>query len=139
MPLFGRKSKSEPTPPKPPPPISIDLPPGEEVERGTAAELLQGKQSIKGTLFMTNRRLLFEAKKGDARWMVVPFDEVRATGLFPAPGMTMGMPSSRRQCLFVETTKGEQVWWDFAEKEEREWLPLVQQHLAAAQPSDEND
>jgi hypothetical protein len=26
----------------------------------------------------------------------------------------------------LQTTDGEQVWWDFGEKEEREWLPLVQ-------------
>ncbi len=127
MPLFGRK-------PKPPPPPSIDLPPGEEVERATKATLLLGKEAMKGVLHMTNRRLLFEAEKGDTKWMVVPFDEVRNAGLYPWPGATMGMPSSRQQCLFVETTKGEQVWWDFGEKDEGEWLPLVQQHAAAAAP-----
>jgi hypothetical protein len=119
MRLFGRK-------PKPLRPPSVELPSGEEVERATKATLLYGKQTIKGILHMTNRRLLFEAEKGDTKWMVVPFDEVKSAGLFPAPGVTMGAPSGRRQLLAIETTKGEQVWWDFGEKEEREWVPLVQ-------------
>jgi hypothetical protein len=109
------------------------LPAGEEVDRATRATLLQGRQAIKGILHMTNRRLLFEADKGDTRWMIVPFDEVRTAGLYPAPGLTMGAPASRRQCLAVETKKGEQVWWDFGEKDEREWLPLVQERSAAAE------
>lgn len=124
MPLFGRK-------PKPIAPPSVELPSGEEVIRGTKATLLQGKQALKGRLHLTNKRLLFEAEKGDARWMVVPLGEVRSTGLYPWPGATMGMPSSRQQCLVVETAAGEQVWWDFGEKEEREWLPLVQAQVAA--------
>ena len=118
MPLFRRK-------PKPPLPPSVDLPAGEEVERAIRATLLQGKQAMKGVLHMTNRRLMFEAQKGDARWMIVPYPDIRSAGLYPWPGATMGMPSSRQQCLVVETTEGEQVWWDFDEKEEREWLPLV--------------
>jgi hypothetical protein len=132
MPLFRRT-------PKPPPPPSAPLSEGEEVERATKATLLYGKQELKGVLHMTNRRLLFEAAKGDARWMIVPYDEIASAGLFPAPGMTMGMPSSRRQCLCVETAKGEQVWWDFGEQDEREWLPLVQSHARAARPADGGD
>ena len=130
MPLFGRKAK-------PPPPPSKDLPPGEEVERSVKATLLYGRQALDGALYLTNRRLVFEAKKGEQRWMTVPFDEIASAGLFPAPGATMGMPSSRRQCLFVETTKGEQVWWDFGEKDEREWLPLVQAKIPQAQDPEE--
>ena len=129
MPIFRRSSK--PKEPKPPPKISIDLPAGEEVERGVSAELIQSGRGIDGTLFMTNRRLMFEAKKGDARWMIVPYAEMRAVGLYPAPSSTMGVPSNRRQCLFVETTQGEHVWWNFGDKEEREWLPLVQARLDA--------
>lgn len=132
MRLFGRK-------PKPLPPPSAELSAGEEVQRATKATLLQGKDAIKGTLHMTNRRLLFEAAKGDTRWMVVPFDEIKSAGLYPAPGMTMGAPSSRRQCLAVETNKGEQVWWDFGEKDEREWLPLVKQHATSADAPPEHD
>lgn len=133
MPLFRRAPKPVPRP-------SSELPSGEEVERGTSATLLQGKDAIKGTLFMTNRRLLFEAKKvkGDARWMVVPYEEARSAGLHRGPGATMGLPSSRKQCLFVETTKGEQVWWDFNEREEREWLPLVQAHIGRARAEAED-
>jgi hypothetical protein len=128
MPLFGRK-------PKPP---SSELPPGEEVERSVYARMIQGKQEMDGTLHFTNRRLLFEAKRGEARWMSVPFDEVREVALYPAPGHTMGMPGSRSQCLFVETTAAEQIWWDFGEREEREWLPLVQARVAAAAPASED-
>ena len=138
MPLFGRKPKG-PMPPKPPPAITIDLPSGEEVERGAKAELLLGKQAMKGTLWMTNRRLMFEAEKGDSKWMVVPFAEVVSAGLFPAPGLTMGAPSSRRQCLCVVTKDNEQVWWDFGERDEREWLPLVQEKAAAARAPDADD
>ena len=125
MPLFRRK-------PRPPPAISIELPSGEEVERAVAAELLRGKSVLKGALFLTNRRLMFEAQRGDARWLTVPYDEVKSAGLYPAPSPHLGGPPSRRQCLCIETTNGEQVWWDFAEKDEREWLPLVQAKLDAA-------
>jgi hypothetical protein len=130
MRIFGKRSP-EPKEPKPPPPITVDLPPGEEVERGVNAELIQSGRGIDGTLWLTNRRLMFQAKKGDARWMIVRFDEMQAVGLYPAPSTTMGIPSNRRQCLFVETTAGEHVWWNFGDNEEREWLPLVQARLDA--------
>lgn len=121
--------------PKPPPPPSADLPAGEEVERATKATLLYGKEEKKGILHMTNRRLLFEAKKGEARWMSVPYDEILSAGLYRWPGAPMGLPSSKAQCLVIETEKGEQVWWDFNEKEEREWLPIVQSHLSRREAS----
>ncbi|MDP9237068.1 MAG: GRAM domain-containing protein [Chloroflexota bacterium] len=113
-------------------PPSTELPAGEEVERATAATLLQGKSVLRGSLFLTNRRLLFEATKGDARWMSVPFAEIKSAGLYPWPRATLGAPSSRQQCLVVETARGEQVWWDFGERDEREWLPIVKQHVDAA-------
>ncbi|MEX2247580.1 MAG: GRAM domain-containing protein [Dehalococcoidia bacterium] len=130
MPLFGRK-------PKPPSPPSVELPAGEEIEQATRATLLQGKSAMSGKLYLTNRRLLFEAEKGEARWMIVPYSEVRSAGLYPWPGATMGAPRSRQQCLCVETAQGEQVWWDFGEKEERAWLPLVQAHIGVAEPAAE--
>ena len=132
MPLFRRKAKAMPQP-------STELPSGEDVERATTATLLQGKAAIKGTLFLTSRRLMFEAKQGDARWMIVPYDEVKSAGLYPWPRATMGAPSSRQQCLVIETVKGEQVWWDFGEREERAWLPLVQAHANAAAEAAETD
>jgi hypothetical protein len=134
MPLFKRK----PRPPNPLKPPSVGLPPGEEVERSERATLLQGKARIKGALYLTNKRLLFEGEKGEARWMVVPFEEAKSAGLFPFPGTPMGIPSSLQQCLCVVTTKGEQVWWDFNEQAEREWLPLVQEKLANSD-QDERD
>ncbi len=130
MPLFRRSTK-------PPPPPSIELPSGEEIERGVKATLLQGKAALKGTLFLTNRRLLFEAKGGDAKWLSVPYAEIKVAGLYPWPGATMGRPASRKQCLFVETTKGEQVWCDFGASDERAWLPLVQAHTDAARSASE--
>ncbi len=122
MPLFGRKPKTLPPP-------SVELPTGEEVERSTRATLLFNKDAMKGVLHMTNRRLMFEAEKGDARWMIVPYSEITSAGLYAWPGASMGLPSSRQQCLVVETAKGEQVWWDFGEKEERAWLPLVRANI----------
>jgi len=130
MPLFRRKAK-------PVPPPDMTMPAGEEIERSIRATLLQGKQPFEGALHLTTRRLIFEAKRADARWMIVPFDEVKAAGLYPAPGGTMGAPASRRQCLLVETTKGEQVWWDFDERAEREWLPLVQARIAVRATEDD--
>jgi hypothetical protein len=124
MPLFGRKSKPLPLP-------SAELPSGEEVERATKATLLYTRQAIDGVLHMTNRRLMFEARKGDAKWLIVKYEELKSAGLFAWPGASMGMPSSRNQCLVVQTAEGEQVWWDFGEKEEREWLPLVQAKIPA--------
>lgn len=123
MPLFGRKPKTLPPP-------SVELPTGEEVERSTRATLLFNKDAMKGVLHMTNHRLMFEAEKGDTRWMIVPYDELKSAGLYAWPGTAMGAPSSRQQCLVVETAKGEQVWWDFGEKDERTWLPLVQAKIA---------
>ena len=128
MPIFRRR-------PKPPPVISIELPSGEEIERAIAAELLQGKSVKHGALFMTNRRLVFEALRGDARWMIVPYGEVKSAGLYPAPNPHLGGAPSRRQCLCIETTKGEQVWWNFGDKDEREWLPLVLARVDAAKGS----
>ena len=125
MRLFGRK-------PKPPPPPAADLPAGEEVERAVRATLLQGKAAMTGALFLTNRRLLFEAKQGDARYLSVPFAEVKSAGLYRWPRATMGAPSSRKQCLTIETTDGEQVWWDFGEQDERDWLSLVQERATSS-------
>jgi len=126
MPLFKRTPKSVAPP-------SIDLPPGEEVERATAVTLLHGKTAIKGRLFMTNRRLMFEAAKGDARWMVLPYGEVASAGLYRA----MHAPGATGRCLAIETTKGEQVWWWFGEKEEQVWLPLVRERAQAARAAAE--
>ena len=126
MPLFKRK-------PRPAPPIPPDaLKAGEEVERSVRATLLHGKMAMKGSLYMSNRRLLFHAEKGEARWLVVPYGEVKSAALYPAPRAIMGAPGSRAHCLFVETDKGEQVWWDFGDEEERAWLPLVQEHAKSA-------
>ena len=121
MPLFKRT-------PKPVPPPSVELPFGEEVERGTDALLIHGKTQIRGVLHMTNKRLMFEARKGDTRWMVVPFGEIKSAGLHRA----MHASGLRGRCLAIETTKGEQVWWSFNEKDEQAWLPLVKAHAEAA-------
>jgi hypothetical protein len=131
MPLFRRTPRALPPPSQP-------LPAGEEQLRAVRATLLQGKQALKGVLYLTDRRLLFEAGKGDARWMVVPFDEMKAVGLYPWPGVPMGIPSSRSQCLVVETRRGEQVWWDFDRADEREWLPLLQARLPAREDDGES-
>ena len=87
-------------------------------ERGAQATLLQGKTAMRGALYMTNRRLMFQATKGDARWLVVPFDEVKSAGVYPAPRATMGAPGASARSLFIETTKGEHVWWSFDAKEQ---------------------
>jgi hypothetical protein len=134
MPLFGRARKSKPVPPP-----SADLPPGEQVERGVAASLLQGRAVIAGALYMTDRRLMFEAKKGEARWLTVRYDEVKSAGLYPYARARMGAPGSMNQCLFIETTKGEHVWWDFDNRDEAEWLPLVQQHAETARSGAADD
>lgn len=125
MPLFRRK-------PKPPPTLDIDLPPGEVYERGARATMLQGKTPMRGTLYMTDRRLLFQAEKGEARWLSVPFDEVRSAGLYAPPRVTMGAPGGGALSLFIETTKGEHVWWSFDRKEQNAWLAIVRERAAAA-------
>jgi hypothetical protein len=130
MPLFGRS-------PKPVPPPSQPLPDDEVVERAVRATLLYGKRAIKGILHMTARRLIFEAQKGESRWLLVPFDEIVSAGLYRWPGAPMGIPSSRSQCLVVKTAAGEQVWWDFGERDEQEWLPLVQARIKP--PTGEED
>ena len=134
MPLFKRK-------PKPPEQVAppTDLQAGETVERSLKATLLLGTDKINGALYMTNRRLMFEAEKGEAKWMIVPYTEIREAGLYRWHHAPMGR-SSLNQCLCIVTTKGEQVWWDFDEQSEREWLPLVQAHItAAASPEEQSD
>jgi hypothetical protein len=127
MKLFGRAKAS--------PVLLADLPPGEHPDRAVRAIMLRGKAWMKGSLFMTNRRLLFEAEKGDARWLTVPFGEVRSSGIFPAPQPVIGRPGvGGAQCLFVETTDGEHVWWSFDRKAEDEWLAIVKERAP-----DEND
>jgi GRAM domain-containing protein len=125
VPLFRRR-------PRPAPPPSTELPSGEEIERSVEATLIQGRSALRGALYMTNRRLLFEARAGDTRWMIVPWAEVKSAGLFPRPNMPMGPHRLGTRCLVVETTAGEHVWWDFGERDEAEWLPAVQQRAAAA-------
>jgi hypothetical protein len=127
VPLFKRKPK----PQKPLPPPSAGLREGEVVERATKATLLQGKQAINGVLHMTDRRLMFEAEKGDARWMIVSYDEMKSVGIYPWQHLgAYGGPSSRSRCLVVETTAAEQVWWDFSD-DEKEWLPFIQERINA--------
>jgi hypothetical protein len=113
--------------PKPPVVPTIELPGGETADRNTRATLIQGKQALKGALLLTPTRLLFEADRGDARWLSVPFAEVKASGIYPAPQGTIGRPlSTRQKCLFIETTSGEHVWYAFDQKAQAEWLALVQ-------------
>ncbi len=131
MPIFGRRRKPD-SPAPPPKQPQVALPSGEEVARSADAVLVQGKAAIKGVLFLTNRRLVFEAKSGDARYMTVPFSEVKASGVYVPPATTMGRPGARQPCLFIETDKGEHVWWSFARNEEDEWLAIVRERVAAA-------
>jgi hypothetical protein len=139
MRIFGRKRepKDEP-PPKLLPPPTEGLKDGEVVERNVKATLLQGKQAMSGILHMTDRRLLFEADKGAARWMIVPYDEMTSAGIYPWQHTGFGGPSSRARCLVVETAAGEQVWWDFGDRE-KEWLPFVQEKIAAHKPAADED
>lgn len=142
MPLgpFRRRKKDADAPPKPEQlqrakPPSVDLPAGEMIERSIKATLLQGTTKVNGALYLTNRRLMFESEKGEARWMIVPFDEMREAGLYRWHHAPMGR-SSLNQCLCVVTTKGEQVWWDFDEHAEREWVEALQRRIASTSLED---
>ena len=126
MPIFRRA-------PKPAPPIPADLPAGEECDRSLRATLLQGKTAIKGSLYLTNRRVMFYADRGDARWLIVPFGEVRNCGVFPAPRAAMGAPGASPRALFIETTSGEHVWYSFDQKAQDEWLALIRDRTAVAE------
>lgn len=115
---------------------SVEMPSGETIERSIKATLLQGTAKVNGALYLTNRRLMFESEKGEARWMIVPFEEMREAGLYRWHHAPMGR-TSLNQCLCVVTTKGEQVWWDFDERAEREWVEVLQGRVAApAEPDD---
>jgi hypothetical protein len=131
MPIFRRA-------PQPAPPIPADLPPGEECDRSLRATLLQGKAAIKGALYLTNRRLMFYADRGDARWLIVPFDEVKSAGLYPAPRTAMGAPGRAARALFIETTRGEQVWCAFDQKAQDEWLAVIRERAGAAAATDDD-
>ena len=63
------------------------------------ATLTQAKSSLAGALYMTNRRLMFDAAKGDARWLIIPFDEVKTAGVYPSPRGQIGAPQAGgRRC-----------------------------------------
>ena len=132
MPLFKRKPH-RPTNRLPAP--DMDLPDGEAIEYSEKATLLHGTDKVPGALYMTNRRLIFQAQKGEAKWMIVPYTEVREAGLYRWHHAPMGR-TSLNQCLCLVTTKGEQVWYDFNEDAERAWLPLLQAHLEASGPAE---
>lgn len=137
---FRRRKKEVGSPPKPEQllrakPPSVDLPAGETIERSVKATLLQGTVKVNGALYLTNRRVMFESEKGEARWMIVPFDEMREAGLYRWHHAPMGR-SSLNQCLCVVTTKGEQVWWDFDEHAEREWVEELRGRVASASVED---
>lgn len=132
MPIFRRA-------PKPAPPIPAELPSGEEVERSIRATLIQGKATMKGSLYLTSRRLMFHGERGNARWLVVRFDEVKSAGVYPAPRATMGAPGASPRALFIETTRGEHVWCAFDQKAQDEWLPIIRDRVTSAQaPDDDN-
>ena len=133
MPIFSRKPKSGPE-------LPIQLPIGERCERAVRATLTQGKQSVAGALYLTNRRLMFYAAKGEARWLTVPFEEVKSAGVYASPRGHIGVPQAGGPALFVETTKGEHIWLNFDRKEQDVWLPEVRERvkMAAASVEDED-
>ena len=133
MPIFSRK-------PKAPPELPVQLPIGERCDRAVRATLTQGKQSMAGALYLTNRRLMFYAAKGEARWLTVPFDEVKTAGVYPSPRGHIGAPGAGGPALFVETTNGEHVWFAFDRKAQDAWLADVRkraEEAAAATAEDE--
>ena len=133
MPIFSRK-------PKVPPELPIQLPIGERCDRAVRATLTQAKQSMAGSLFLTNRRLMFYASKGEARWLVVPFDEVKTAAVYASPRGHIGAPQAGGPALFIETTKGEHIWLAFDRKEQDAWLLDVKKRVeeAAAAVEDED-
>ena len=90
-------------------------------------------------MYLTSRRVMFHAAKGEARWLIVPFDEVEKSGVFPAPRLTMGAPRAGQPALFIETTKGEHVWLSFDRKEQDSWLPIIQERVRAAAADAEHE
>ena len=133
MPIFSRK-------PKPPPELPIQLPIGERCDRAVRATLTQAKQSVGGALYLTNRRLMFYAAKGEARWLVVPFDEVKTAAVYASPRGHIGAPQVGGPALFVETTKGEHIWFAFDRKEQDAWLADVKKRVQeTAEPAEDED
>lgn len=125
MPIFSRKRK-------PPPELPVQLPIGERCDRAVRATLTQAKQSLGGALFLTNRRLMFYASKGEARWLVVPFDEVKTAAVYPSPRGHIGAPQAGGPALFIETTKGEHIWFGFDRKEQDAWLADLKKRVEEA-------
>jgi hypothetical protein len=132
MPIFSRK-------PKPPPELPVQLPIGERCDRATRATLTQGKQTMSGALYMTNQRLMFYASKGEARWLVVPFGEVKSAGVYPSPRGHVGAPQAGGPALFIETTKGEHIWLAFDRKEQDAWLADVRKRAEEAAAATEDE
>ncbi len=114
MPLRWPWPRREPNPP----PCNAPLSEGEAVLRGQPCALQYGRERKRGVLHLTNRRLIFEAERGDARWLIIPLDEVARAAAY----RDMASTAFR---LWVETTQGEQAPFLMPRRDAESWARAI--------------
>ncbi len=102
-----------------PPSCNAPLADGEAVLRGQRCVLVYRRERKRGALHLTNRRLMFEADRGDARWLIIPLDEISRAGAYRAPASTAYQ-------LWVETTKGEQAPFAMSRRDAEAWAQAIE-------------
>lgn len=104
---------------------------GETILRGQWCVLVYGRERKPGVLHLTDRRLIFEADRGDARWLIIPLDEVSRAGAYRALGSTGYQ-------LWIETANGEHAPFAMSRRDAEAWVRAVEdarQELAQSRPS----
>jgi hypothetical protein len=101
------------------PPCNAPLAEGETILRGQRSVLVYGRERKRGALHLTTRRLIFEADRGGARWLIIPLEEVARAGAYRSPG-------SAACQLWIETTKGEQAPFAMSRDQAQSWVEAIE-------------
>lgn len=111
LPLPGRRRKEAPA-------CNAPLETGEAIIRAQRCVLIYGRERKPGALHLTSRRLVFEADRGDARWLIVPRDEISSAGAYRlrAPGAFH---------LWIRTAKGEEVVFALSRRDAEAWAEAI--------------
>jgi hypothetical protein len=102
-----------------PPPCNAPLAEGETVVRGQRCTLLYGRERKRGVLHLTDRRVIFQAERGDARWLIIPLEDVARAGAYRTPGGAAFQ-------LWVETANGEHAPFAMARADAQAWAKAIE-------------
>lgn len=103
-----------------PPSCNAPLAEGETILRGQRCVLVYGRERKRGALHLTVHRLIFEADRGDARWLIIPLEEVARAGAYRALALTGYQ-------LWVETADGEHAPFAMSRRDAEVWARAVEE------------